>query len=700
MDPAALHAFFHPRTVAVVGASSKPGKIGHTVVANMLAAGFKGRIYPVNRGGGEIEGLPVVSSISGLPSGIDLAVIAVPQDGVLQIMEELAAKGLKSAIVISAGFKEAGQQGYRLEQRLVELCRQHSIAMLGPNCLGMLNTAHGVNASFSAIQARPGELGFFSQSGALCVSILDWAADEGIGFSKFVSLGNKAVLDEVDMLRALGSDPATKVVLGYIESVQNGENFLRVARQVCRTKPVILLKAGSTAAGAKAASSHTGAIAGSDSAYAAAFRQCGIIRAQDVESLFALAGAFSSLPLPRGPNVAIVTNSGGPGILAADACEAYRLHMARLSPETIQKLQSFLPSYASLYNPVDIVGDADSERFRKTLEAVLDDQLVHSVLFLVTPTSSVEMEATATALAYLARRSDKPVFACLMGREHVQEGRRVLREAGLPCFSFPETALRCVEAMYSYALWKQMPVPVFEVPRRDLDTAGAVVQRAQDTGQSEITGFQALELLRAYGLPTPRTVLARHGEAAVQAAQSLGYPVALKIASPQIPHKTDVDGVALGLKNAEQVRQAFWDMTTRVQRLRPEASVPGCLVQEMAPPDAREVIVGFKRDELFGPLIMFGLGGIHVEILKDVAYRLAPLSRADALGLVREIRSYMLLGGVHGGPAIDFRLLEDVLLALSALALDFPQICEAEFNPVLVSHERALVADARMTLRM
>lgn len=700
MDHAALNAFFHPRSVAVVGASANPGKVGHTVVANMLAAGFKGRLYPVNKSGGEIEGLPVLAGVSLLPPGIDLAVLAIPRDGVLQVMEELAAKGLKSAIVLSAGFKEAGQEGYRLERQLVELCERHSIAMLGPNCLGMLDTAHGVNASFSAIQARPGGLGFFSQSGALCASILDWAADEGIGFSRFVSLGNKAVLDEIDMLQALGADPGTRVVLGYIESVQNGEGFLRVARQVSRRKPVILLKAGSTAAGAKAASSHTGAIAGSDSAYAAAFRQSGIVRARDVESLFALAGAFSSLPLPRGPNVAIVTNSGGPGILAADACETYRLHMARLSPETIQELQSFLPSYASLYNPVDVVGDADAERFRKTLQAVLGDPLVHSVLFLVTPTSSVELEATATDLVRLARHSDKPVYACLMGREHVQEGRRVLLEAGLPCFHFPETALSCVEAMYSYALWKQMPVPVYEAPTRDMERAGAVVRRALEAGQSEITDFQADELLRAYGLPLPRTALARSADQAVREAESLGYPVALKIASPQISYRTDVDGVALGLKNAAQVRQAFWDMTTRVQRLRPDAYVSGCLVQEMAPPGSREIIVSFKRDDLFGPLVMFGLGGIHVEILKDVAYRLAPLSRSDAFGMIREIRSYMLLGGVHGGPAIDFRALEDILLALSALAMDFPQICEAELDPLLVNHERALVAGARLTLRV
>ncbi len=699
MDQRALHAFFAPRTVAVIGASATPGKIGHSVVANMLAAGFKGRLFPVNPKGGTIEGLSVARGVSELPGGIDLAVFAVPRENVLPALEELAAKGLKSAIVISAGFREVGREGYDLEQKLAELARSHGIALLGPNCLGMMNTALGINASFSATQPLPGDLAFCSQSGALCVAILDWARGENIGFSKFVSLGNKAVLNETHILRYLGADPASKVILGYIENVENGEEFLRTARQVCRSKPVIMLKAGSTAAGAKAASSHTGAIAGSDKAYETAFRQSGVVRAKDVESLFCLAEAFANLPLPKGPNVAIVTNSGGPGILAADACEKTRLHMARLSPETIQRLQVLLPSYASVYNPVDIIGDANAERYRKALDIVLDDPLVHAVLLLLTPTATVEVEATATAVVHLARRSEKPVVACLMGRTHVQEGRRILRAAGLPCYAFPEPAMRSIEAMYTYALWKQKPVPVYESPQRDIDAAGRVIAEALARGQSEIVEFQGRDVLAAYNLPTPRTMLARSSIDAVRAALDMGGPVALKIASPQISHKTDVRGVALNLSGESAVRQAFWDITSRAQRLRPDAYIAGCLVQEMAPQGAQEVICGFKRDEQFGPLLMFGLGGIHVEILKDVAFHLNPLSRDDAFGMIRSIRSYMLLKGVRGTPSVDFNALADVLLALSALAQDFPQVYEAEFNPVLVNHERALVADMRMTLR-
>lgn len=699
MDQRALHAFFAPRTVAVIGASATPGKIGNSVMLNMLAAGYKGRLYPVNPKGGSIEGLSVLRGVAELPGGIDLAVIAVPRDKVLSVLQDLAAKGLKSAIVITSGFREVGREGYELERRMAELAKSHGIALLGPNSLGMMNTALGVNASFSATQPLPGDLAFCSQSGALCVAILDWARAENIGFSKFVSLGNKAVLNETHLLRYLGADPASKVILGYLENVENGEEFMRTARMVCRTKPVIMLKAGSTAAGAKAASSHTGAIAGSDKAYETAFRQSGIVRARDVESLFCLAEAFANLPLPKGPNVAIVTNSGGPGILAADACEKTRLHMARLSPETIQRLQALLPSYAAVYNPVDIIGDANAERYRKALEIVLDDPLVHAVLLLLTPTAMVEIEATATAVVNLAKRSEKPVVACLMGHTHVHDGKSILRAAGLPCYAFPEPAMRSIEAMYTYALWRQKPVPVYESPARDSKAAGLVIEEALRRGQSEIVEFQGLDVLAAYNLPTPRTVLARSSEEAVCAARDFSGPVALKIASPQLSHKTDVHGVVLNLNGEDEIRQAFWDITTSTQRLRPDAYIAGCLVQEMAPPDAQEVIVGFKRDEQFGPLLMFGLGGIHVEILKDVTFHLNPLSRADAFGMIRSIRSYMLLKGVRGTPCVNLNALADVLLALSALAQDFPQVYEAEFNPVLVNFDGALVADMRMTLR-
>lgn len=695
-----LHALFYPETVAVIGASASPGKIGHTVMSNMIEAGFRGKLYPVNPRGGVIEGIPAVRDVAELPRGLDLAVLAVPREHVVPSMEALAARSVRAVIVITAGFKEVGKEGYHLEQELKALCETHSTAMLGPNCLGMMNPAHGVNASFAAGQPRDGSIAFFSQSGALCVAILDWALGENIGFSKFISLGNKAVVDEADMLGYLDGDARTRVILGYIENVEHGEAFLRQARAVCRNKPVIMIKSGTTAAGAKAASSHTGAIAGSDQTYTAAFHQSGVIRVADVASLFNLAQAFSTQPLPRGPNLAVVTNSGGPGILTADIADRSRLTVAELSQRTIARLQEFLPSYAAFYNPVDIVGDADAKRYRKTLDVVADDPVVHSLLVLLTPTASVEIEKTAEAVIHTARKCGKPVFACFMGKTRVARARTMLMEAGIPCYSFPEAAVRSIESMYEYYLWKHRPEPVYAEFPRDRDLALRVIREHEERREPEIVEFQAQEVLRAYGLPTPRTVLARSSDEAAAAAEEMGYPVVLKIASPHISHKSDVGGVKVNLRDAGEVVRTFKDITARAQRMRSDAYIAGCLVQEMAPPGVKEVIIGFKRDEQFGPMLMFGLGGIYVEIMKDISFKLAPLSRQNAFEIVREIKSYMLLKGLRGEKPVNFAALEEIILVMSQMALDLPQVWEAEFNPVLINHERAIVADVRMTLHL
>lgn len=695
-----LHAFFYPETVAIIGASASPGKVGHTIVSNMIQAGFKGKLYPVNPKASEIEGLPVVNDIADLPRGLDLGVISVPRQFVVSSLKALAERGTKSAIVITAGFKEVGKEGYHLEEEIIQLCEEHNMALLGPNCLGMMNTATGVNASFAAGQPSKGSIAFFSQSGALCVAILDWALGENIGFSKFVSLGNKAVIDEADMLEYLNKDEKTKVILGYIENVEHGEAFLKAARKTSLNKPIIMIKSGTTAAGAKAASSHTGAIAGSDQTYSAAFHQSGVIRVGDVATLFNLAQAFSSQPLPKGPNLAVVTNSGGPGILTADTADRSSLTMAALSQATIQKLQEFLPSYAAFYNPVDIIGDADAMRYRQTLDVVAEDPMVHSILVLLTPTATVEIEKTAEAVIHTARKFGKPVFACFMGRTRVAKARSMLMEAGIPCYSFPEPAVKSIEAMYKFYLWKHRPEAKYAKVQRDTELAQNVIREHEKRNEPEIVEFEAQEVLKAYGLPTPKTVLARSSDEAVAAAEEIGYPVVLKIASPHISHKSDVGGVKVNLRNASEVMRQFKDITARAQRMRQDAYIAGCLVQEMAPPGVKEVIIGFKRDDQFGPMLMFGLGGIYVEIMKDISFKLAPLSRQDAFEIVREIKSYMLLKGVKGEPPVNFTALEEIIMTMSQLALDLPQVWEAEFNPVLVNHERAIVADVRMTLQL
>jgi acetyltransferase len=693
-----LHAFFHPETVAVIGASATPGKVGHTILSNMLAAGYTGKLMPVNPKGGEIEGMAVTADVADLPRGLDLAVIAVPPRHVVETVRKLGNIGAKSAIVITAGFKEAGKEGHDLEQELKALCEEHGISLLGPNCLGMINGAAGVNASFAAGQPGRGSIAFFSQSGALCVAILDWALGANIGFSKFVSLGNKAVLDEADMLEYLNRDEETRVILGYIENVEHGEAFLKEARRASLNKPVIMIKAGTTAAGAKAASSHTGAIAGSDQSYTAAFHQSGVIRVGDVATLFNLAQAFSSQPLPKGPNLAVVTNAGGPGILAADAADRSRLSMAELSPRTIEKLQEFLPSYAAFYNPVDIVADADAKRYRQTLDVVGEDPMVHSILVLLTPTASVEIEKAAEAVIRTARKWAKPVFACFMGKSRVAGARKMLMEAGVPCYAFPEPAVHSIETMYQYYRWKHRPEPEYAEVTRDMDAVREVIDGHLRRRQAEVVEFEAQQVLRAYGLPTPETRLARTSAEAVAAAEEIGYPVVLKIASPDISHKTDVGGVAVNLRNAGEVEETFREITARAQRMRRDAYIAGCLVQEMAPAGVREVIIGFRRDEQFGPMLMFGLGGVYVEIMKDISFKLAPLSKQDAFEIVREIKSYMLLKGLKGEKAVNLAALERIIMVMSRLALDLPEVLEAEFNPILVNSERAMVADVRMTL--
>ncbi|TVM36724.1 acetate--CoA ligase alpha subunit [Oceanidesulfovibrio marinus] len=693
-----LAALFEPGSVAVIGASATPGKIGNIIVSNLLDAGYTGKIYPVNPDPGEILGLPVTQDVADLPEGLDLAVIAIPPAAVVEVMKDLAARKVKAVAIITAGFREVGREGYYLEEEIAKIARDNDIALLGPNCLGLIATDSDLNASFATGYPESGHIAFFSQSGALCVSILDWALGNNIGFSKFISLGNKAVLDESHMLDYLAEDGQTNVILGYIEGVSDGKRFMESASAMTMKKPVVMIKSGTTASGAKAASSHTGAIAGSDQAYDAAFRQTGVIRVHDVASLFNLATCFSTQPLPKGPNLAIITNSGGPGILAADATEKSGLNLSSLTARTSKALREFLPAYASLYNPIDIIGDASAERYARTLEVVAKDELVHAILVLLSPTASAQIKETAQAVIEVAEKLDKPVFACFMGDKVVGPGKRMLQDASIPVYSFPEPAIAGIEAMYEYHERRNRPAPAELCIRRDIEAARTVIADARERNALEIVEFQAQGLLNSYGLPVPKTELARTSQQAVEAAERIGYPVVLKIASPQISHKSDVGGVRVNLQDSSEVVAAFMDITSRAQRLRKDAFISGCLVQSMAASGSREVIVGFKRDDQFGPLIIFGLGGVYVEVLKDISARLAPLTLDDAKQMIREIKSFPVLRGVRGEQPVNFAALEEIILIMAQLALDFPEIDEAEFNPVLVNPDGAVVADVRVIL--
>lgn len=712
-----LAALFSPASVAVVGASRSRAKVGGLVLANLVGAGYRGAIHPVNPAaalaGEQVQGLVPLASSADLPHGVDLAVVCLPREQALPEIEALARRGVRAAIVLAAGFRETGRQGFLAEQELTRIAGAAGMLLLGPNSLGLINTACGLNVSFAAGYPRPGGISFFSQSGAMCVSVLDWAMSLGLGFAKFVSLGNKARLNEADVLRALGEDPDTRVILGYCESVEDGQEFLAAARQVAAKKPVLLLKAGSTAAGARAVSAHTGSASGSPAAYRAAFRQAGIIQVEEMADLFALAQAFADQPLPRGSGLAILTNAGGPGILAADACAHSSLTLPRPSAATLARLAEALPGFASLYNPVDVLGDAGPERYRAALDILVADPQFHALLVLLTPTATAQALKTAQAVIEAAtgpqNAEAKPFAACFLGREGVRAGREALLAAGIPCYDFPEAAVLALDALNR----QRQRAAVLAQPPSCLGRAGcdapwddeavAIVEAAHAQGLLELSGVTALEVAHAGGLPVLTTGLARTSAEAVRLAREIGLPVTVSLATQEAGAGPVFQGDPARfarLASPEAVRRAFLALTSRAARQRPDAQVTGCLVQAAAgvPQGGFELVTGFSRDAQFGPLLSFGMAGVTAELLGDVSHRLAPLSPQDAREMLREMRFYPLLRGASGGVVVSLPALERLLLAVSRLALRAPRLAGAEFSPVLAGPEGVFIAGARLTL--
>ena len=692
---------FHPGSIAVVGASRNPEKVGYGVFSNLLQAGFPGPVYGVNPGGGEILGRPLYPSIDAIPGPVDLGVFVVPPNAILEGIPRLAAKGMRAGIVISAGFKEIGGPGVALERSLREAATSAGVRVLGPNCLGLINTHAFLNASFSRGTPPKGNISFFSQSGALCTAVLDWAIGENIGFSKFISLGNKADISESDIMEYLAGDPDTRVILGYVESIDDGRRFLRASRQVTCRKPVILVKAGTTAAGARAASSHTGSLAGSDRAYSAAFRQGGVLRAETVEDLFDLALGFSMQPVPKGDRLLILTNAGGPGILAADTAERLGIQLAEI-PESLRgKILPKLPATASLANPVDVIGDARADRYREVLSAIGGESSIDMVLVLLTPQAMTEPEETARATVSASAGMGIPVFASFLGEATVAESRRILTAGCIPNYPVPERAVRAAHAMLRYSRLRTADFPEEgESSSGRPPIAERVIGEALAAGRRAMGEEESRGVLEAYGFSFPRHAFADTSATAVEAYRSLGAgQVVMKIVSPQVLHKTDVGGVRLGLRGEEDVARAFVEITSSVRRLAPSAWIAGVSIQEMVT-GGRELIVGMSRDPQFGPLLMFGLGGIYVEVLKDVSFRVAPVSRSDAEEMVREIRAWPLLAAYRGSEPADEEAIVEALRRVSRLSCDFPEIQELDINPLLVLPKgkgiRAI--DCRMTI--
>lgn len=693
-----LDALFLPSAIAVYGASREPGKVGHEVVANLLKSGYRGRIIPVNPKASEVLGLKCYPNLTNFEGTIDLGIIVVPPPAVVSAVEDAARAGARAVIVITAGFKEVGAEGAARERELASACRSLGVRLLGPNCIGLINTENRMNATFAPQMPPAGKISVISQSGALCVAILDMALQRRMGLAKVISFGNKADLDEVDLLQALAEDAQTAVVVGYLESINEGDEFLRVAEQTANIKPVVILKVGVTQAGAKAASSHTGSLAGADMAYGAAFKRSGVVRAENFEALFDYALAFAMQPLPAGPRVAIVTNAGGPGIMASDAAELAGLKVVTPTVETREKLRACLPPTAAVSNPVDVIGDADPERYARAFAILQDDPQVDAIVVVVTPQNMTQPLVLAERLAEAHQRK-KPVLAAFLGGHEMEAAHARLMELNVPNYPSPERAIGALRAMCDYHAWRHRPPRVvarFPVNRRRVDRVIAWHARM---GIRQVGEVEAKEILRAYNFNILPGGLAEDANQAVEIAERIGYPVVLKISSPDIIHKSDFGGVRINLANAEQVRDAFDLMMLRVQRRAPQARIRGGYVEKMGP-RGREVILGMTRDPQFGPMLMFGLGGIFVEVMKDVTFYLAPITAEEAMQMLKNTRSYALLQGARGQAPVDMDAIATSLQRISQLVTDYPQISELDINPFIVGEVgmEAYVADARITL--
>jgi len=703
-SPQNLRVLFAPRAVAVIGATNRVGSVGQAVFANVFRHGYAGVVYPVNPKAPSVMSVKAFPSVLDIPDAVDLSIIIVPSALVPAVMEECGQKGIKAAIVITAGFKELGGAGVEAEQAVLETARRNGIRLLGPNCLGIINTDPQVslNGSFARLMPRPGNIALVSQSGAVGVAALEYAQGEDIGLSKFVSVGNKADLNENDFLAYLKDDPQTDVIAFYLEDLTDPKKFFQLAREITgeagNKKPILAIKSGRTAAGARAASSHTGALAGSDEAYDALFAQCGVLRVESLEELFDYALAFSTQPLPQGNRVAIITNAGGLGIMTTDAAVRYGLEMAEFQENTLAWLKAELPAAANIHNPVDVLGDAREDRYRTALESVLGDANVDGVIVISTPQLMTNLAAIASTVAEVTPAYHKPTVVCQMALGEIEETLAIWSKAKLPHYHFPEEAARSLGAMALYAASiRRDRYEVKTFTDVDRDRVQEVLTQVKAAGRKFVLEPEAHEIFQAYGFPVAPHVWVHNEDQAVQAAAELGYPVVLKIVSPDIIHKFDVGGVKLNLAAGEAVRQAYGKILASVARAHPGAAVHGLLVQKMMPP-ARETILGMSRDSLFGPLLMFGLGGTAVEVFRDVNFSLAPISEDWALKMIQGLKGFRTLAAFRGEPPADLAAIVESLERLSQMVLDFAEFKELDINPFAVFDEGqgAAVLDARI----
>ncbi len=697
-----LDPFFAPKNVAMIGATENPGSVGRTTMWNLMSTPFGGAIFPVNPKRASVLGIKAYPTVRDIPAEVDLAVVTTPAKFIPGIIRECGEAGIRAAVVISAGFKEAGEEGKRLERELLAEAAKANMRIIGPNCLGVMIPPSGLNATFAASMARPGNVGFLSQSGALCTAVLDWSMREMVGFSAFMSIGSMADVGWGDLIYYLGNDPKTRSILVYMESVGDARSFLSAAREVAMNKPIIVIKAGRTAAGSKAAASHTGSLTGSDDVLDVAFMRSGVLRVNNISDLFHMAEVLAKQPRPKGPRLTILTNAGGPGVLAADSLLLGGGELAEISEQTIAELNQILPSAWSHSNPIDILGDAEPERYAKALEIAAKDTNSDGMLVILTPQAMTDATRTAEQLKPYAKLGDKPVLASWMGGTDVAAGEQILNNAGIPTYDYPDTAARLFNYMWRYA---RNVSALYETPRyggtnesADREGAAAIVEKVRRTGRTILTEQESKQVLAAYGIPTLPSVIATSADEAAAAAAGMGYPVVLKIHSETITHKTDVGGVILNLKDEAAVRTAFASIRDSVTEKAGAEHFGGVNVQPFAKLDGYEVIIGSSVDPQFGPVMLFGMGGQLVEVFKDRSLALPPLNTTLARRLMERTKIYTALKGVRGRQPVDLAALEQLLVRFSLLVVDQPWIKEIDINPLVASPERLLALDARVVL--
>ncbi|MGA7500404.1 MAG: acetate--CoA ligase family protein, partial [Isosphaeraceae bacterium] len=697
-----LDAIFAPRTVAVIGASEKQGSVGRAVLWNLISNPFGGTVYPINSNRHNVLGIKAYKDIKSVPDPVDLAVVVTPASTVPGVISECVDAGVTGAIVISAGFKESGPEGARLEQELLKEARRGRMRIIGPNCVGVMRPYSGMNATFAAEAARPGSVGFLSQSGALCTAILDWSFRAHVGFSAFVSIGSMLDVGWGDLIDYLGDDPYTKSIVIYMESIGDARSFLSASREVALAKPIIVIKAGRTEAAAKAAASHTGSLTGSDEVLDAAFRRVGVLRVNSISEVFDMAEVLSKQPRPKGPRLAILTNAGGPGVLATDALIDNMGELAPLSAETMAALDAILPAAWSHSNPIDILGDADPKRYASSLEITAKDPNIDGLLTILTPQAMTDPTATAEHLRQHAKISGKPVLASWMGGAAVEAGQQILNQAGIPSYEYPDTAAHVFTLMWgsSYnlqGLYETPNGPVdSEIATNARESAEAIIAAVRRQGRTVLTEPESKQLLAAYGIPTVKTVVAETLDAAVAAAEDLGYPTVLKIYSETITHKTNVGGVQLNLRDADAVRAAFRAIESAVCERAGAKHFQGVSVQPMIKLDGYELIIGSSLDAQFGPVLLFGTGGQLVEVFKDRSLALPPLNTTLARRMMEHTKIYTALRGVRGRRSVDIAALEQLMVRFSQLVVEQKWIKEVDINPLLASPDRLLALDARV----